>query len=75
MSRMPELKNLRNKAIKEAYDKLEAETVVGMKGPVRKYRREAILAILSKRFYLAPDTISNIVLAPDDSQLNLFEGK
>lgn len=75
MSRDPQLKRERNNAIKEAYEKLEAETVNGLKIKVKKYRREAILAILSKRFYLAPDTISNILLTPaeDDKQIKLFE--
>lgn len=74
MSRDPQLKKQRNNDIKDAYEKLEAETVNGLKVKVRKYRREAILAILSKRFYLAPDTISDIILTPkdDDKQTKLF---
>lgn len=77
MSRIPELKHSRNKAIKEAYDKLEAETVNGLRGKVPKYRREAILAILSTKFYLSPDYISNIVIAFDkpENQLTIFDNK
>lgn len=77
MSRNPQLKSERNKAIKEAFKKLEAETVNGPKDQkVQKYRREAVLAILSRRFFLAPDTIADIILLPDEdddeSQLILF---
>lgn len=65
MGRDHSLKIDRNKQIKEAYKKLEAETVNGLNIKVRKYRREAILALLSKRFFLKPDSISNILLSPD----------
>ena len=77
MSRIPELKHRRDKDIKEAYDKLEAETVSGLRNRVAKYRREAILEILSKKFYLSPDYISNIVISfdKDPNQLNLFDDK
>lgn len=79
MSRIPALKKARNAAIKEAYAKLESETVNGFGAhKERKYRRDAILAILSKRFYLAMDTISDIVIAADEdevdkNQIKLFE--
>ena len=78
MSRNPDLKNARNKAIKEAYAKLEAETVNGVRDiKVPKYSRAAILAILGRRFFLSPETLSNILLMPDDedneNQLKLFK--
>lgn len=68
MSRLPILKNARNKAIKEAYGKLQSETVVSMSGKrEQKYRHTAMLAILSRKFYLAEGTIENIVQLPDEA--------
>lgn len=77
MSRDPILKNARNKAIKEAYAKLQNETVVSFSGRrEQKYRHTAMLAILSRKFYLSEGTISNILVLPDEevdeSQLGLF---
>ncbi|WP_317899449.1 hypothetical protein [Aurantibacillus circumpalustris] len=77
MSRDKRLQAARNKAIKEAYAKLEGESVNGARDvKVQKYSRDAILAILARRFYLLPETISKIVLAPEDedneNQLELF---
>ena len=77
MSRNLELKNARNNAIKKAYKILEAETIPGVgKTRVQKYSRDAILAKLAWKFYLATETISNILLMPEDedneNQLELF---
>lgn len=76
MSRDPHLKTTRNKDVKEAYAKLAGETVAGLNGKrEQKYRHNAILAILSRKFYLAPGTLANILILPeeDDNQLALFE--
>jgi hypothetical protein len=78
MSRDPNLKRERNRAIKEAYAKLEAETVNGVRNiKVPKYSRAAILALLGRRFFLSPETLSNILLLPDDEdnerQLQMFD--
>jgi hypothetical protein len=78
MSRDPVAKTKRNQDIKEACRKLEAETVNGIgKRKVQKYTREAVVAILSNRFYLAERTIENILYSPDEEvpglpQLDLF---
>lgn len=80
MSRNPILKRARNNDIKKAYAKLEAETVTAMRGnKVQKYSRQAILAILSRKFYLEPDTLSNILIMPDEvvdkRQMDMFKGE
>lgn len=71
MSRNHELKTTRNDKIKSDYSKLENEKIHG----VQKYRHEAILHILSKRYYLTPGTIQNILITTDqpDNQTKLFE--
>lgn len=73
MSRDPELLAARNKRIKQDYDKLEAEKVHG----VQKYRYEAILAILSNRWFLSPDYIGKIILAENktENQLEIFNNE
>jgi hypothetical protein len=70
MSRRPDLKKSRNDSIKEAFKKLEDEKIHG----VQKYRHEAILLILSKRFYLAANTIQKILVEVDEpnNQIKLF---
>lgn len=71
MSRNPLLLAERNAEIKKQYQRLEDEKVHG----VQKYRYEAILHILSRRFFLAPMTIKEILLTDDEptTQLNMFE--
>ncbi len=62
MSRNTELRNERNTNIIKDYSKLEAEVIdPKAKTPVQKYRHEAILAILSQKYYLTPGTVQNIV--------------
>lgn len=71
MSRDPILKHERNNDIKKDYKRLESVEING----VQKYRREAIMHMLSKKYYLSPGTISNIVLSEDVpvNQTRLFE--
>ena len=78
MSRDPKLKNARNRDIKDAYRKLQSETVTALNGKKeQKYRHTAMLAILSKRFYLAQDTIADILISDDEiedkNQLDIFK--
>lgn len=74
MSRWKHLEKQRNQKIKDAYAKLAAEKI----GNQQKYRHLAILEILSPRFFLAPQTIENILGKSEDdeanpNQLNLFK--
>ncbi len=78
MSRDPLLKGNRNDDICDAYASLAAKTTKTRYNPigVQLYRHEAILQILSKKFYLSPRTIEGIVSEgkrePEDpSQLSL----
>ncbi|HXU28132.1 MAG TPA: hypothetical protein VN698_12955 [Bacteroidia bacterium] len=76
MSRDKSLLIERNEAIKAKYDELAKKTIKDKKGrEIELYRREAILIMLSKRFWLSPVTIDNILSAPEEptNQLELFE--
>lgn len=57
MSRDRDLRDERDKKIKEEYQKLASKKV----GDVELYRHEAMLVILSKKFWLSPVTINNIL--------------
>lgn len=57
MSRIPELKHERDKQIREAYTKIAGKMV----GDKQLYRHEAILEMLSKKFYLGAATIGKIL--------------
>lgn len=59
MSRIPELKELRDTTIRKRYDVLSSKTINNK----QVYRHEAILEMMSKEFFLAPDTIGDIVAA------------
>lgn len=61
MSRIPELKEKRNNAIRAEYEKLSSKEVNGK----RLYRNDAILEKLSAKFFLAPLTIHEIVYGTD----------
>ncbi len=78
MSRNPVLKKERNNKIKEAYQKYADEVVLAPGGKkVNKYRHEAILVLVGRKFYLEPGTIQNILQMKDepDNQLELFNDK
>lgn len=67
MSRVRVLMDARNRAIKEAYGKLQSETVVSHTGKrEQKYRHTAMLAILSRKFYLSEGSIQNILGTTDE---------
>ena len=77
MSRIPELKKERNDAV-IAYYKLQADKKIYGK---QMYRHEAILAMASKKFFLAESTIQQILgghdvndkMPVDPNQLNLLD--
>jgi hypothetical protein len=58
MSRDQDLKKARNKAIKDAYNKLSTEST----GKTSKYKYAEILKMLGDRFYFTPNTIEKIIL-------------
>lgn len=61
MSRIPQLKRNRNETIRKAYAVLAAKMI----GTKQLYRHDAILEMLSKKFYLAQSTIERIVSGAD----------
>ena len=62
MSRNQTLKDERNQAIRKAYKELASKVVKTKDGKQTElYRHAAILAMLSKKYYLEPDTIERIV--------------
>lgn len=74
MSRIPELKNERDQRIREKYKELSEKKIKD----VQLYRHEAILEMLSRKFYLSKSWIERIVSGntgtPDDpNQTKLFE--
>lgn len=74
MSRIPELKNERDYRIREKYKELAEKKI----GNTQLYRHDAILEMLSKKFYLSTSWIERIVSgntgAPyDPNQTKLFE--
>jgi len=64
MSRIPELKHERDKQICEKYAQLTEKKVKDK----QLYRHEAILEMLSKKFFLASATIERIVSGNSESR-------
>jgi hypothetical protein len=74
MSRDKGRLNERNEAIKAKYKDLASKTIIYDKREIVLYRHEAILAMLSKKFWLSTARIGDILSEPTipSNQVSLF---